>query len=337
MLNGVIVRALIALATANLAFPENKLALGRANAAGSEARVGAATVAYIIFDPDSRSLRLITGKIGAALLRSPLELEVKLSYAAVSPRQDYALGIAADSGEVFLLPFEGGISAARAIGSVADQLALSPGGRSAVLYSATSRSLTVITGLPGATRIASTLDMMNLPGSVSALAVSDEGSSVLVAVRAEHGSDMYLAAGSGVEHLGPAGDIASIQFLHDRPDALIVDRKEKRLYRLIGRGLHDIAAESITDPIAVGVLPGNRRAFIANADSSDVVSLNLDTGQTSALSCECKPQRMSPLGPRSLFQLSDPGSGTLWVLDASANEPRLAFVPPEFRSGGSER
>jgi hypothetical protein len=337
MLNGVIIRALIALATANLAFPENKLALGRANAAGSEARVGAATVGYI-FDPDSRSLRLITGRIGAALLRSPLDLEVKLSSAAVSPRQDYALGIAAESGEVFLLPFDRGISAARAIGGVADQLALSPGGSSAVLYSAASRSLKVITGLPGGTRIALTIDMMNLPESVSSIAVSDDGLSVLVAVRAEHGSDLYLAEGSaGLEHLGPAGDIASIQFLHDRSDALIADRKEKRLYRLIGRGLHDMAAESITDPIALGVLPGNRRAFLANADSSQIVSIDLDTGRASALSCECKPQRMSPLGPRSLFQLSDPGSGTLWVLDASANEPRLAFVPPEFRSGGSGR
>jgi hypothetical protein len=332
-----IIRALIALATANLAFPENKLAMGRSNAAGPDARVGAAKIGYI-FDPESRSLRLITGRIGAALLRAPLDLEVKLSYAAVSPRQDYALGIAADNSEVFLLSFDGGIPAARAIGSVADQLALSPAGRSAVLYSAASRSLKVITGLPGATRIASTLDMTNLPESVSALAVSDDSSSVLVAVRAEHGSDLYVAAASGgLEHLGLAGDVASIQFLHDSRDALILDRKEKRLYRLIGRGLHAIAAESITDPIAIGLLPGNRRAFIANTDSSNIVSLDLDTGRASALSCECKPQRMSPLGPRSLFQLSDPGSGTLWVLDASANEPRLAFVPPEFRSGGAER
>src|SRR5262245_46409211 len=105
MLNRLIIRGLIVLATASLAFPENKLAVGRSNDAGSEARVGAATVGYI-FDPDSRSLRLITGKIGAALLRSPADVDLKLSFASVSPRQDYALGIAAEGGEVVLLSLD---------------------------------------------------------------------------------------------------------------------------------------------------------------------------------------------------------------------------------------
>src|SRR5260370_25974777 len=141
-----------------------------------------APVAGLVFDGSLQTLRPINGIVGTGRLGRPLDLGFQAGSALVSPRQDYTLAIDAVSGEMRLLRFRPeGISATGISGAMnsPDRFVLSPLGRSAALYSASSARIQAIRGLPHALQPA--VEMAGWPGSLTALAVNDVGSFPLAA------------------------------------------------------------------------------------------------------------------------------------------------------------
>src|SRR5215813_7222341 len=57
-----------------------------------------------IEDPNGASIQPIRGVLGASVLGQPLVLGSEIRNAVISPKQDYALAVRTDSGEVVLIP-----------------------------------------------------------------------------------------------------------------------------------------------------------------------------------------------------------------------------------------
>jgi len=85
--------------------------------------------------------------------------------------------------------------------------------------------------------------------------------------------------------------------------------------------------DGIHDPVAVGFSKDQRRIFVANAGSRSVASLSLE-GEPAALTfCDCTPTALGKLDGDGVFRLTELSEKPLLMLEATATETRVLFVP----------
>jgi hypothetical protein len=77
-------------------------------------------------------------------------------------------------------------------------------------------------------------------------------------------------------------------------------------------------------PSGLGFSPDGQKLFVASMGNQSVTTIQVATGDRSALACDCTPAALIPMG--SVFRLTELGSGPLWLLDP-ASERGLVFVP----------
>ena len=96
--------------------------------------------------------------------------------------------------------------------------------------------------------------------------------------------------------------------------------------RYIARRLVRFAVEDIgiADPSALAFSPGGQTLFVASATGRAVTTIQVATGDRSALACDCSPSALIRMG--SVFRLNELGSEPLWLLD-TASDRGLIFVP----------
>src|SRR5262249_36640827 len=116
--------------------------------------------------------------------------------------------------------------------SAADLITFGPSGSSAVLYDNAPGRIQVITGLPDAPSIAREL---NLPGgaasSLTALAVSDNGSALLAGFSSDSGSSIsLLQAEGGTRFVAAVRHPSVIAFLSHSGDAVVTDDADNRVW-----------------------------------------------------------------------------------------------------------
>ena len=80
----------------------------------------------------------------------------------------------------------------------------------------------------------------------------------------------------------------------------------------------------IETPSALAFSPDGQKLFVASATGRAVTTIQVATGDRSALACDCAPAALIPMG--SVFRLNELGSEPLWLLD-TASERGLVFVP----------
>jgi len=291
---------------------------------GQAGKLAAPSLGFV-FDPPAHALRRIQGIPGAALVGAPVDFGFAVSAAYVAPRLDSVFVMAASDGRAHLFRLTADAPLERAVDSLGAPLRLvfSPSGTAAALYS--PGSVQVIKGLPDAPAVSATISLHRnlrarrpLPDT---LAISDDGA--------------YLLYGTGgpIELIGVAGN--SRQIMAGAPDALaafaprghdaaLIHSGKLTLFQDIAGAATERSFDAIETPSALAFSPDGQKLFVASATGRAVTTIQVATGDRSALACDCAPSALIPMG--SVFRLNELGSEPLWLLD-TASERGLVFVP----------
>jgi hypothetical protein len=275
-----------------------------------------------VFDPPAHALRRIQGIPGAALVGAPVDFGFAVSAAYVAPRLDSVFVLAASDGRAHLFRLTADAPLERAVDSMGAPLRVvfSPSGSAAALYS--PGSVQVIKGLPDAPAVSATISLHRnlrarrpLPDT---LAISDDGA--------------YLLYGTGgpIELIGVAGNSRQIMagalaaFAPGGHDAAVISSGKLILFQDIAGAATERSFDGIETPSAAAFSPDGQKLFVASATGRAVTTIQVATGDRSALACDCAPSALIPMG--SVFRLNELGSEPLWLLD-TASERGLVFVP----------
>jgi hypothetical protein len=280
-------------------------------------------VSGIVYDREAARLRQILGIPGASVMGGPIELGYELKLAAVAPRQDAAIAVAADD-TLHLLRLNGGPAAERTLEGISvipERVVFSPSGTAAALYR--SGALQVISRLPDAPAVAAFFDLSayEAPGS---LALSDDGAFLLFTA---DGALRVLSTRGDDRKLMDAGEGALAAFAPGTHDAAVLDASGLVLLRDAGGNAEPqpvaAAGELIDSPSGLAFSADGVKILVAGARG--VAWIDPASGTRGRLSCGCTLSALARMG--GMFRLNEPGSGPLWLLDAEAAEPRIVFVP----------
>lgn len=286
-----------------------------------------------VYDSTVAGLRPIRGIPGAAVLGESLNLGRPLKWAALSPKQDYALAIASDS-EMMAVRLAGTnfpFTTMKDVRSRADMVAFSASGSVVALHSRTESRVRILTGLPDVPAIARELNFSSLPGSLTSMAISDDGRTLLAGLST---GALLVFSGEGDPRLiTTLRQATAVAFLNKSKAALAVDRVLNRVYliRDVHRSTDAVAIaaerEGIQGPVAVAVSGDNRTAYIANSRSKTVTVLDLFSERSIVVPCPCALTGLQKLNGDSVFLLTGSLNGPMWVFDGDGAHPRIVFVP----------
>jgi hypothetical protein len=295
---------------------------------GQTGNVAGPSVGYL-FDSSVKGVRQIRGIPGASLMSDPLDLGISVAGVEVAPRGDSAMAVAAD-GSVHLFRLKDGAAAEIAVkGLPAGPVSVvySPSGTAAVLVGAGGiQALSglpdsaALVNLPGAPAVTVSEAASARPGRTSAVAVSDDGNYLLIG----RGRSITLTGPTGEGRvLADAHGVAALAFAPGGHDAAIVTGGILSVFQ-------DVTGASTRQDFPNAAAPAGL-AFSADgakvlmAGPRAVTVQDRSTGEQKLAECDCQIKELTPMG--SMFRLNEPGSGPLWLLDASADTPKLLFVP----------
>src|SRR5215831_18303752 len=133
-------------------------------------------------DRSHGSIQPILGVLGASVIGQPLVLGTEMRNAAISPKQDYALAVQADTGDVALIRFGLDAATMNSLGGIragADMIAISPTGAAAAVYGQTKivQSIARLTESP---EVVFEFDVSDIPGRLQSMAIADDGTLALL-------------------------------------------------------------------------------------------------------------------------------------------------------------
>lgn len=161
-----------------------------------------------------------------------------------------------------------------------------------------------------------------LPGAPLLIAISDTGVSLAMSIAETEGEALYVVNDSGSRRLLNAPRLTAFAFLNNSSDFVFSDGKG-----VVSRfdGNLEFRQLSIApDTIALAATPDNNRLLMVTSDAIRIH--RFASGEEVSLNCKCSAVAATPLGG-SNFLLTRPDEGPIWVVDASAEELRLAFIP----------
>jgi hypothetical protein len=301
----------------------------------SPVKVGAPVLGFV-FDREAAGLRPIVGVPGAATIAAPLDLGITISFAVVSPQQDFALALAGEDNHIVGLGLGPAGIVVRSITGLspqADKIAFGPAGKSAALFYSAERRIAILTGLPNSPNVVSNIDVSTLAGTLTALAVRDDGATVLVGLsEGETGSLFRIDRDGNPLLLSILRYPSAIQFLHKGKDAIVADREDNKIYRIVdvpGNAQVIFMAserEEISTPIDFGVSADDSHVLIANSGTGITV-LPLPGGAPESYSIEGGPSGLHRLRGNSVFLLTEPSQDPLLIFDGDSARPRIVIVP----------
>jgi len=293
----------------------------------------------LVFDRAAGGLRPISGIPGAATTGEPLALGFAISRAEISPAQDAALVVNARSSSVALVRASGGdwvTASLDGVEAAPDSMAFSPGGSAAALYYAAGR-VQILTGLPATPAVAGEIDVSGLPAPITAMAVDDTGSFLLMAAgQAESVSLYYVAISSAPKLVGSFRSVSSVRLFSAGRQALVADTLAATVYQVTdpaGAAVTQVVAsagDGISGLVAADTDAAGQRIFAAVATGT-VFIFDRSGGSATTLKCACTPTGLSRLAGAATFRLTELAGGPLDVLDAN-NAPRIVAVPPPVRA-----
>ena len=302
-------------------------------------------ISGFVFDPQGRGLRPVLGIPGSATLGKPLNLGVDLVNATISPAGDYALGFTRDRKNLVQVERISGLATVRVVmrgASSTNLVAISPMGGEAVLYRRAAHTYQVLTNMAHAPEAGEELPLPRPRGSLTAIAVGDEGVVLAGFSDGESGAIYLLGSGGRAGVISHVRHPSAITFLSRSHEALVADSLDNRIYLLrnitanvatvLIAGKHD----GVDGPVAVEASRDGKRAFVANAHAKTILTVDLAGGPSALYACHCVPASLSPLNGNALYQLTEPSEGPMWLFDGDAAEPRIVFVPAPVPGSGSK-
>jgi hypothetical protein len=152
------------------------------------------------------------------------------------------------------------------------------------------------------------------------LAVSDEGATVALSTGEGEGEALYVVNQQGSKRVFNAPGIVSVAFLPGTNDAVFAD-KNGAVYLLKS----DLQFGQIGSIPGVRALAGTADGRVIAVNGKTIAALRVDGSPASMVECACEATIARPLG-NSRFVLTE-ADGPMWLLDASASDLRVAFVP----------
>ena len=296
-----------------------------------------------VFDAQAQGIRPILGVPGAATLGATLNVGTTLVAGAVSTREDYILSFTTDPFLLVVQSADDSIStvANSAIATLPDLIAISPAGSAAALFYRQAASVMVVTGLPSAVNVASTIDISAFPNSLDTLAVTNDGQFVLAGfpedtTPGEQKGEVFLipADGSGPRSILTVGHASAIRLLNKSADLLVTDDVNSSLTRITDvAGAASVAQQfgadaGIAGPFAVQPAADDQ-TFLVAAQSSTVALIDANGAAPVLLPCTCTPTGLHALRGGNVFQLTGTADGIIWIFDwTDPTNPRFLFVPP---------
>jgi hypothetical protein len=285
--------------------------------------------------PDGASIRTMYGLPAAGAVGTALNTGRALTLSAISPSQNFALGVAADTGELLLIipSADGSVAAVSPVNGAAagaSRIVLSPDGTAAAAWFSSTGHIQVISGLPGSPAVRE-IHASFLGADPAALAVSDGGHWVAGAWT----QGLYAFGPWGqVTVLPVAGPVTTLSFFHGRADIAVATATEAIMIADIGRSDVPTVLWSIpVDPaqaaapagsvLGIGVSLDNNSVVLAWS-SGGLVTVNLAAGTSARADCGCTPAGIFGLDG-SVFRLTGLDSGAVKVFDSATGE--VWFVP----------
>ncbi len=298
-----------------------------------------------LLDSNATSYEVVWGTPGSATVGYALTTGTSFERAVVSPNQEFAIGAETGSSQVSLARFSFDRSSSDPIPHndallSMDRLALSPTGTSAVVYDEGRRTFWVLSGLPDSPKWRAAIDFAAFAAPITALAVSDDGEAVVVAVADEDRGLVYgLSPDVGVRFLFGAEHITAASFLRGSLGVVFAENRRNQIDWIPDvtgpANLLPLADEhdGVAAPIGLQVSADNTRIVVANSNDS-VLLVDFQGGAT-LTACECRVQGLWPLRGGAEFLVSD-SAGPLWLYDGDALEPRFEVIG-RTRSGRPAR
>ena len=227
-------------------------------------------VTGFIFSPTpSGSLRPMLGIPGAAYLGNAVA--TGLEAASVAPDGSAALAVQ-QGGKLMLysglrsapvptaLAVTGGIA-------IADHFAWAPDSASAAVYSSSSGQAQILSNMDSKPTGASPIDLLQLPGPVTALAF--DGRRLILAVSSADAGGIYLAGGSAsLQRIAPAASPSAIALAGS--SLYFADSQSQQVFQVQNYAGTPAAVlfandASIDSPVGVQVSADGQRLYVANA------------------------------------------------------------------------
>ena len=300
-----------------------------------------------VSDEQGTTIWPLLGILGASVPGQPLALPESIARASISPQHDYAVAIAAASGQPVIIRLDpSNISMGPLAGVRLNPglIAISPTGSAVALYGSESNTLQVVAGLPGEPQIAHEFNTSGLGGDVRHVAVSDDASMALVTAGGDSPT-LWLLNVNGATSPVSVMQPSQVAFMARRSDAVIADNATQEVFLLQGldgnpvRSPGIVFRESGRPFSAVNASSDGRWIFVAQEDSPDITVVNLESRATAMVSCHCRPTTIFPLKGTSVFRLNGLSNGPISVLDASSTSPRTLIIPvdPNLVAGHREQ
>ncbi len=210
-----------------------------------------------------------------------------------------------------------------------DRIVLSPTGSAAALFSSAQGAVYALTNLAQSP----VLNGRFAAGGVvspTALAISDDGRSVLAGVsNGDSGGLFLLTADQPARLIASMQHPSAITFLHNSDSAVIADDVENKVYILSQGQLFALATaeNGVANPVGIGVSNDNQRVFIGNQQSGSVMAIAANGAIEGLTSCNCTLTGLYATKTDSVFRVTDFSGGPLLLFDGSAATPRIVIVP----------
>src|SRR2546426_2425915 len=243
-------------------------------------------------------LRPLIGIVGSASVGAPLNLGFGVVEAAIPPDHDYILAATGDGGWPALLQVRGNTITVRSKGSFfnnldlqqdecagldylqrrqlgcyrrastsavkIDRMALSSTGSVAAFVDQSHGRIYAYGNLAQSPVLLRTFEF-GASNPPSALAISDDGNTVLLGISDGDRGSVYLANPQQSPRLiASLSHPSAIQFLRNSGDAIIADDVENRIYAFSNGQVYSIAAsgDGIASPAAIAISNDNRKVFV---------------------------------------------------------------------------
>lgn len=296
------------------------------------------------FDAIAPGVRPILGVPGAAMLGEPLELGFAVSYAAVSPLQNYALAVSAEDNQIVTVEFTRSgfqLSTLDGANPGVDRIFLSPNGKSAALYYQQAQLIQVWSGLPAAPAMIAEFNVAHFSGALTALALHDDAVTLLAGFSdGETGAMFVLTPGTDARLLSVLSYPSAIRFLHHGTDAVVSDRGSNTVYYVTdvrGSGQVVLLAsdqDGIARPVDIELSGDDSRVLVAN-ENTGVTSINPSIPSVQSYISSGGTSRLYRINGKAVFLLTEPSKGPLLIFDGDSEEPRIVVVPPAAASSSN--
>jgi hypothetical protein len=286
-----------------------------------------------LYDPPTKSIRAVTGSLGAATL-GPALLE-SLDFASVAPGKDHA--IACHANQCALVSGLGSEQVSTveipAFPDAPDGAAWSTNGSVAIVYSLKNNWLQILRGLPAEVNPGVLLSVAPLGGALTIAAADRDGKRIAIGVAGDRSGVYEVTEGQNVAPLMDSPAPSALAFSEDGGTLYALDRETRLIteFDTAGRFAQSWPANGLDDPVAIRpgrFMQGGLVLYVAGGRDRMLAAYDLSShAPVASFAVGIEPTRIEPLGIDTFLLGSRASDGDpLWTF-ANRSLPAVYFVP----------